>query len=205
MASVPVGDSADEGGAERPRSQRRFPIARLGRIAAVILACVGVGTLSLEWFQQHQEEAAQHSASRTMWQMMADLHEMGVASTSCHQPLTAPVSDPAALAAEATKQLGYQVTVPKLGGDWKLDAASFASVDSSNGVRFHFTNGTHSATVISLPEAAWTYRTADTYATTVEGHAIAGFVKNAGLTCVVGDRSLPMADVQRLADELRTQ
>lgn len=187
----------------------RYPLPRLLKLAAMIAVGVGLGTVALQWYEQRQADAElaanMNAPARTMWEQMADLHEAGGASASCHAPLTSPLTDPAALAAEGTKQLGHHVVVPKLGSAWTLDAATLASIAGQSAVRFHFTSGEHSVTVLSMPESAWTYRKSDQYTTTADGHAIAGFVKAEGLHCVVGDRRLPMADVQRLADQLRAQ
>ena len=58
---------------------------------------------------------------------------------------------------------------------------------------------------MSVPEAAWTYRTSDAYTTTVDRHELAGYVSEGGLHCVIGDRDVPRSDVQRLVDQLRAQ
>jgi hypothetical protein len=187
----------------RPSLQNRFRIGRLLAIAASLLIVIG-GTWGILEYRHIQHEREEYAKNDELLDGMIDVQKDG-AKLENATPLAAALSDPAAISAEAGKKLGRIVPVVDLKGQgWDLIAASFCQIDKHDAVRFFFTRGNQSMTVISLPASAWAdAEDGDHYEMNTEGHAIAGYIKSGSLNCVVGDESLKLDEATALRDRIR--
>jgi hypothetical protein len=185
-------------------------IRRMLAMAAVIVIGVSVGLGGYDWYLNtygsRTTQANSGTAAPTLWAAMATLHDAGVNGDNEQTPVTIALDKPDAIAAEASTMYDRHVPTPVFPGTaWKLDASSYGTVGGFPGVRFHLTDGSRAITVVSLPKSAWAYPTSDAYTTCVDSHQIAGYLKDGGLHCVIGDRNMPLAEVQALTDQLRAQ
>lgn len=184
-------------------------VARWLKLTAVIVVGTGVGMFVLDRYVVSDHPRMPITSGSysvpAVWMAMATLHDCGAGGDGGVK-LDAAFTQPVALADEATKKLGRRVPVPAFAGtNWKIDGASYGNVGGFRGVRFHLTDGTKAITVVSLPENAWMYRTSETYAASINEHELAGYVKDGGLHCVIGDRPISPTEIKTLADQLRAQ
>jgi hypothetical protein len=214
VAARMAAERVDEPGAERPLTigaKPSLPLKRLLAMAAMIVIGVSIGLGGYNWYLgselRKKSLVAQNAVVvPSLWESMVNLHECGVDGGKHQTVMIVSATEPDAVAAEASTKFGRRVPKPEFPGTaWKLDASSFGDIGGFPGARFHLSDGARAITVVSLPESAWAYRNADTYTTTVDSHQIAGYVKDGGLHCVIGDRGVPLAEIQALADRLRVQ
>jgi hypothetical protein len=172
-------------------------------IAAAVLICVGVGWFG--HFLKVREERAEYARNDELLDAMIDVQNEGVAGDKDDQPLAAALSDPRALAAEAQQKLNRPIPVVDLKrAGWTLDAASFCEVQKSPSVRFHFTRGNQSLTILSMPASLYSGAAeGKEYALVADGHPIAGYFKGGSLNCVVGDTAVAPAEASALRDQIR--
>ena len=187
------------------------PMRRLLAMAAIVVIGVSVGLGGYNWYLgsegRKKSLVAQNAVvAPSLWELMVELHVRGAVGGAQQTAMSTSTTEPDALAREASTKFGRRAPKPAFAGTaWKLDAASFEDIGGFPGARFHLTDGLRAITVISLPESAWAYRKADSYTTAVDSHQIAGYVRDGGLHCVIGDRGMPLAEIQALADQLRAQ
>jgi hypothetical protein len=197
----------------RPASQ---PPPSPGRPSGLSRCCLAVGGLLLlmaiggllgyRWYQRAQENHADQSRGTALLGAMVAIHDIGRGTTSGLQPLSAPLGDPRALAAEAARKLGRPIPVVDLSArGWSLDAADFCTIGTARAVRFHFTRVNQSVSVLSTASAEYTKADAGHYELTIGEHPIAGYVRNGILTCVVGDAACGQGDTVALRDAIRGQ
>lgn len=213
MAAVPVK-------AESLPIAPRGGLKRLLAMAATIVISVGVAIGAYEWYLstprgmkslQANDNGGGYQAP-SLWQSMVSLHDCGpnghrvampTTSNFDGTPLTGSVDE---MVTAASTTLKRPIPKPMFAGTkWALDAAAYCTLDGHDGVRFHLTDGARAITVISLPESAWAYRNADTYTTRVNDHPLAGYVKDGGLNCIIGDRQMPASEIEALLTQLRAQ
>ncbi len=203
-----IGSMASE---REPAPAPARPRLRIGRplaLAASMLLVIGAVVGYLQ-YQRGQELKQIYVRNDALLDAMIAINEAGTKSQPpLNVALSAPLSDADALAAEATKTLHRPVpsSAKFVGDGWKLDAASLCSAGTFASVRFHFTRDGHGITVISMPREAWTGERdeGNHYELVADGHAISGYIHGGSLTCVVGDTSVPSAEVTRLRDQLQT-
>ena len=117
------------------------------------------------------------------------------------QPLTAPLSDAAALAAEASRKLERPVPVVQLSG-WTMDGATICTIDHVTGAKFHLTHDGQGLSVFSVPAVAYGPWARGNYEKVINGYAIAGTVMGPSLNCVVADAPMDVKQVAALRDQI---
>ena len=217
MAAEPVEAAASQS----PADGSKRSAAREGRrqflmkIAAVLLIGIGGGAIAYQLYEEGSPSVQSGSGSSAysvpgLWSgmvAMQELHDLPApTSPPSVEPLKASLSDPLALAAEASARLKRRVPAPVFGKEgWTVDSASFCTIAGFDSVAFHLNHDGKNVTVISMPGAAWTAPATDHYSRRCDDHAIAGYVKDGGLHCVVGDHGSSIADVDELVQALRVQ
>lgn len=198
MAAQVVGAPAGES------ARRLVGVKRWLAMAATIVVAVGAAVAVEQWYSTSSwsRGGAGRVQAPTIWMVMASLHEghCGEAQSA----VASPLSDVKAIAAEASTKFNRRVPAPAFAG-WTLQAATYCSVGGHPGIQFRFQDNGRAITVVSLPQVAYGYQQTTEYHTEAEGHQIAGFMKDGGLHCVIGDRGMPLADVQALVDQLRVE
>lgn len=171
--------------------------------AAVVALCVG-GV----WQYQHHRAAQAlndaYAANDELLDSMVDAHKT-TAQSPAEMLLTSSLTDPGALANEASGKLGRTVPIVNLASlGWSMDHASLCQVNKLNSVRFHFHRGTQAITVISMPSTAWANgKDGSSYNLIADGAPIAGYISGKSLNCVVGDSSIQPAEAGKLIDFIR--
>lgn len=214
LAELRQSQGSSEPSEEAPGEQVSPPIRlpnhnsfRIGRwlaMAAAVLICIG-GTWGYHHWRRIQEEREEYAMNDELLDAMIDVHKSGVAGEADYKSLVASLTDSASLSADAQQKLGRPVPVMNLASaGWKLDAASFCDVDHSQSVRFHFTRGNQSITVLSMPASAYANGAeGKEYDLVADGHPIAGYIKSGSLNCVVGDEGFSRAEAVALRDQIR--
>jgi hypothetical protein len=176
-------------------------------VAAAVAICVGGAATIIHYRNSQQAREAEEAYAKNdeLLDAMIDAHKGARETAPGDVALTAPLTDPKALAAEAQAKLGRPVPVADLrGSGWTIDAATICTVEKHPALRVHFTRGNQAATFLSLPSAAWAdAKDGSHYELTADGYPIAGFVRSGSLNCVVGDASLGQPETTSLRDAIQ--
>src|SRR4051794_15532113 len=187
---------ADRSADTRPslKIHRRGPLYRLA-VAAILI--IGFGGLSYQIWQMNQppEYTASTVVPPKIYQAMVDAHTARLNQSAGSDTVPSLATAPS---------LGAQVNRPVFVADlqkdgWKFEGGGVRDVAGTPTPHFFFPKGKAAVSVFSLP-ASVTSNAKDgtTYDTTFANSPIAGFVKGAGLFCIVGssaDGSLQLGDV----------
>jgi hypothetical protein len=170
--------------------------------AAVLLIVVGVSFTYWRHVKHEEEEREEYlAANRTLLEAMIGAQEKPDASPGT--AVAADVADPVAVSADLQGKLGRYVPVVRLAG-WKLDSAGTTQVAGAQGGRWRLSKGRRTLTVLSLPREAFKGEEGyDEYDFMLNNHAIAGYVRDGGIHCVVGDPSMTASESIALREELR--
>jgi hypothetical protein len=170
--------------------------------AAVLLIVVGVSFTYWRHVKHEEEEREEYlAANRILLEAMIGAQEKPDASAGT--AVAADVADPAAVSAELQGKLGRYVPVVRLAG-WKLESAGTTQVAGAQGGRWRLSKGRRTLTVLSLPREAFKGEEGyDAYNFVLDKHAIAGYVRDGGIHCVVGDPSMTASESIALREELR--
>ena len=110
-----------------------------------------------------------------------------------------PVDDRDGLRKALAQRLSRPVPVPDWAGKgWRLAAASVGSIADHNCAELRYENGGRAILFVSRPAAAYSGHEGEEpepYRYCVDGHAVAGFVRDGGLHCIVGDVDVPLSEV----------
>ena len=168
--------------------------------AAVLLVVVGLSAAYWRHVKHEEGEREEYLAdNRTLLEQMITAQEQPAASNR----VVASLSDPAAVAAEIQGKLGRSVPLVKLTG-WKLDSAGVTQVAGVQAGQWRMSKGKRTLTVLSLPRDAFKGEEGyDEYDFVLDNHAIAGYVKDGGIHCIVGDPSMTASESIALREELR--
>ena len=127
---------------------------------------------------------------------------------SSHDALAKPAAATAALDLAATaKQLSsnvsYAVAAPDFKDGWIPQAANVTRIDGMPTAQILYRRGGAAISLYTLPSTRLDYP-ADgaTYAMTIQGHALAGIVRNGFMYCIIGDAGSSMDDVKHLLEKL---
>ena len=203
-------EPSEEAPVEDPRPPIRLPNHnpfRIGRwlaIAAAVLICIGGGWGYHHW-RQIQEEREEYAKNDALLDAMIDVQNDGIAGDKDDKPLSAAMTEPVALASEATQKLNRPVPVVDLkNAGWTMDAAALCEVQKSPSVRFHFTRGKQTLTLLSMPAALYAGAAeGKSYELVADGHPIAGYIKGGSLNCIVADTTLDPKEAASLRDQIR--
>lgn len=171
------------------RATRWFALA-----AGLILAIGGTAFL-MHRHHRLAEEAEYLAANRPLFDAMIRAQR----DPASHAAVTLPVDDRDGLRKALAQRLSRPVPVPDWAGKgWRLAAASVASIANHNCAELRYENGGRKILFVSLPAAAYTGHEGEEpepYQYSVDGHPVAGFVRDGGLHCIVGDADVPLSEV----------
>ena len=177
----------------------RSPAFKLA-IAAMVLVIVGVVAKQYLTGTKSEQPRLIATLPKPFAEAMVQTHDAAAAQLAS---APAAVADLAAAQQSLSAQLGYPVLAPPLGADWAARHAEVATLNGVQTARVTYTRGDRSVSLYSIP-ANRVYSPPDgaTYEMTEQGHAIAGFVRDKTMYCIVGDERVPMADLKQLSGAL---
>jgi anti-sigma factor RsiW len=184
-----------------PLRPKRGPLYKLA-VAAILV--IGFGGLAYQIYQQTRSPY-----DPTTFTLSDELYRDMVADHSARARHTGSPDTVTALSGAA--QLATQLARPVWAADLTRDGWTFAGgavrdVARNPAAQLFFTKGNATISVFSMPaSAASGAQEGQVYDTTFEGHPIAGFVKGKGLLCIVGDKSVPLADLKALLERHRNE
>jgi hypothetical protein len=183
--------AADAPAADAPAAARgwRPPV----RWAAAAVLTIGALTATTRLWQnhRHQKEHEEYfAANLPLLNAMTLAEESGTAGGTDQSAL--PVASREALRAELTSRLGRTVPVPDWRDKgWTLAAATVAPIGAHPAAQLRYENAGRRVLFVSLPANAYASDgDEERYEYVVNNHAIVGFVKDGGLHCTVGDRTV---------------
>jgi hypothetical protein len=173
---------------------RRNPLYGLAVAAVLVL---GLGMLGYQIWQMNRGpvyDRSRFALSHELYKAMVDVHAA--------RANDAGTADGGAVAAAAklSTSIDRPVFVADLTRDgWTYRGAGVRTVGSNTAAQLYFTRGKQAISVFSLPaSAAAGAREGEEYDKDFNGSPIAGFTKGSGLYCIVGDESVPLAEVKLL-------
>jgi hypothetical protein len=170
--------------------------------AAAVFAIAAV--LTAIFIQNRGDTASpEYAIANSVYKGMVAVHEQRKSGTTSADTITTLAS-----AAQLSKILGRPVFAPDLAKDgWTFQGGAVRNVGSLPSAQLFFTRGKATLSVLSLPaSAASKAKDGSTYDISFQGTPIAGFVKQGGLFCIVGqgdDQPLSTADVKALLEKHR--
>ncbi len=111
--------------------------------------------------------------------------------------------DLTATAKQMSTNVGYAVAAPDFKDGWIAQVANVTRIDGMPTAQILYRRGGASVSLYTLPSTRLDYP-ADgaTYAMTVQGHALAGIVRNGFMYCIIGDAGSSMDHVKHLLEKL---
>jgi hypothetical protein len=187
-----------------PQNLQLFRSPAWMALAACLLLLIGGGGAYL-WHLRHeaQERTEYMAANRGILDSMVQVHNGG-----CTVVVSAPASiadDAATISKKLSDALGRYVPVARFNG-WKLDTVDVCDVGTNRARVAHwtFTRNGRRMTVFSFPASVFKIdEEYDHYDYVINGHAVAGFLRNGGVHCLVVDPELSAEDSVALRDELK--
>jgi hypothetical protein len=185
----------------RAAKQQRSPLRWIPRIA--IAACLVLAGGVIEHIRHHREEAREYAAAtNSLLEAMVKAHDERPTSVDAPVPASA---DPVAIAKDLSRELSRPLPTPDLKSqNWELKGAASRVFKGAMAARFDFSKDAGHVTLISLPTFAFAgAETGSTYDLIVSGHPISGYVTADGVHCVVGDPTMPLAELVSLRKQLQ--
>jgi hypothetical protein len=170
--------------------------------AAMLIISIGAASMYINHLQHEAEEREEYvEMNRPLLLAMIDsLYNRGSADQN-PQPV-ADTSDPRALSKEMSKRLGRAVPPVSLAG-WKIDNISIVKVNTAEAGRWQMSKDGKRVTVLSLPASAFNIEEYEDYDFRLNDHAIAGFLRQGSINCVVCEPSFSDAEAIKLRNELK--
>jgi anti-sigma factor RsiW len=195
-----LGPEAPSGGI--PIRNARSSWQRWGRLAAAAVFAIAA-TVTAVLINRQGGPAPGYEIANSVFKGMVNAHELRKSGAASPDTVTT-----LAAASQLSKTLGRGVLAADLTQDgWTFEGGAVRNVASFQAAQLYFTKGNASISVLSLPaSAATTAKDGSSYETTFQGTPIAGYVKQGGLYCIVGqstDNSLTIQDVKSLLDKHR--
>ena len=196
------GDDADEQDVPRviARTGLRGGAARWFALAAALVLAVGGAALLLHRHHRLAEDAEYLAANRPLFDAMirAQCDPAGRAAAAADLP----VDDRDGLRKLLAQRLRRPVPVPDWAGKgWRLAAASVGSIANHRCAELCYENGGRKILFVSLPADAYSGHEGEEpepYQYSVDGHPVAGFVRDGGLHCIIGAPDVPLSEVADL-------
>ena len=179
---------------------------RWGRLAAAaVFALAAVMTAVIINRQSEPDPDSVYAIPNSVYKGMVKTHEDRKNNAGGADTITS-----LAAANTLSQTLGRPVLAADLTKDgWTFQGGAVRNVASFKAGQLFFTKGKATLSVLSLPaSAATTAKDGSTYDIIFQGTPIAGFVKQGGLFCIVGqseDASLTVEDVKSLLQRHRDE
>ena len=174
----------------------RWAVAALIALAATVAG----GYL---WHRHHEAEEREEYLAANL-PLFNDMIRAADAPPAANSEL-APTADHDALRKLLESKLGRRVPVPDWRPrGWTLASATLSPVGKHSAALLCYHNAGRKVVLVSLPATAYKAEEGEEpepYEYTVDGHPLAGFVKDGCLNCVVGDRSLTPSELAGLKVE----
>jgi len=187
-----------------PRNRWIRPIA----IAAVVLLAIGITAVVVRQRMEESDRRNAYYVQRNLNVLKAMVATAATPPADATAPAdrVADVSDPKAVHAELGRRLSRQVPTPDLSAaGWQLKDAASVAFRSEPAARFDFAKADHRVTVMSVPLKVFGNPDEDdTYDTTIDGHAISGYVAHDGVHCVIGDSGMPLNEITALRKQIQS-
>lgn len=184
------------------RDWRNNPLVGLAAAAMLIIA---IGLIYNHFREQEDRTYAGVTLPTNLTRMMVVNADAGADALDSN--LLAGVSSPELpiLAASLKQQLNHPVMVGSLGPDWKLSAAGISRFGDVPAAQLVFTKGDRKVSLFSFAGAKfYTTREGLSYEQAEGKHAIAGFVQDGIVHCLVGDEQMSLKQMAKLRDKLRS-
>jgi hypothetical protein len=184
--------------ADQPKTLPLFRRQPFRLAVAALFAVAAVLTAVLINRRAGDDAAQQYVIPNSVYKAMVKVHEERKNATSPGDTVTTLAS-----AAQLSKTLDRPVFAPELAKDgWIFQGGAVRNVGSFPSAQLYYTKGKSSLSVLSLPaSAASKAKDGSTYDISFQGTPIAGFVKQNGLYCIVGqgdDHPLTTQEVKDL-------
>jgi len=186
------------------RGSERSPIRLLPMRWLAVAACVliAAGTAVVIYQRHHQANEQQEylEANRTLFNDMIKTEQgQGVAA----EAVTVALTDREALQKALSARLGRSVPVPDWQPrGWTLASAAVGPVSGHPASQLRYTNGQRQLLLVCLPaQAMKNGDEEDKYEYMVQGHPVAGFIKDQSLNCVIGDANSSLDEIVKLKDD----
>jgi hypothetical protein len=187
----------------RRASLVRHPLIKLA-IAASIVLVVGITAMQLMTGPSGQTGTKLAVLPKPFAEAMVQSHEAQIAKMAS-SAVSIARSDLPAAAKKLSDQLGYPVLAPALPSEWTARDAGVTTVNQVQVAQVTYTRGARSVSLFSLPaNKVYSPEEGATYELTHDRHAIAGFVRNKVMYCVVGDEQTSLADLKQLGQALQS-
>ncbi len=176
-------------------------------LAVAALFAVTVGGVAFYSYLQREPEHQQptyETSNQALLSAMVKLHAAGISGDVTGHPLNASLANPIEIATEARHTVGPGMPNVDLSAEgWKLDAAGLCTLANYSAARFHYTRNGAAITLISVSYPTYGDASNSHYELMIDGHPIAGYVKNGNLNCIVSDPSMPLNDVVALRNRVK--
>ena len=171
--------------------------------AAMLIICIGGASMYIRHLRHEAAEREEYvEMNRPLLLAMIDSHDNRGSADPNPQPVT-DTNDPRALATEMSKRLGRGVPSISLPG-WKIENISIVKMNSADAGRWQMTKDGKHVTVLSLPATAFKIEEEyEDYDLRLNDHAIAGFLRQGSINCVVCEPSFTDREAIKLRDELK--
>ena len=188
---------------EVPVKNLRHTWQKWGRLAAAAVFAIAA-VVAAVMINRQNAPAPGYEIANSVFKGMVNAHEGRKAGTATPDTVTTFASAGPTL----SKTLGRGVLAANLTQDgWTFQGGAVRNVASFQAAQLYFTKGNASVSVLSLPaSAATSAKDGSSYEINFQGTPIAGYVKQGGLYCIVGqssDNSLTIQDVKALLDKHR--
>jgi len=208
-ATVALTGSFTEHKADRSQVQRRgWFIGRPWLAAAASLVILIGGSFRFVHYRHEQHELEEQreyaEANMPLLKAMIATHEGDYSKDPSRQTIAAPLNNPQAVAQDLGKLVGREVPTVNFQG-WTVDSAGVCKVGDVRAAHWHLRNNNgKQISVLSIPATAIKSEEGySDYEFTVDGHAIAGFLRKDGVNCVVCDPSFSQQDAVDLREQLK--
>lgn len=162
-------------------------------MAAAILAVASVGAVYL--WQRHHEAAEREEYLAANLPLFTDMiREHGRSDAAGFDALAMPLDDRDGVRKSLAAKMGRSVPVPDWREKgWRLTRAGVGAVGKHAAAELRYENAGRAILLVSLPADAYSGHEGEEpepYEYTVDGHPIAGFVKDGGLHCAIGGKGV---------------
>jgi hypothetical protein len=191
--------------AQVPVRNLRFSLQRWGRLAAAAVFAIAAVVAAVVINKRQNAPTPGYEIANSVFKGMVKTHEERKSGAASPDTVTSLAS-----ASALSKSLGRPILAADLTKDgWSFQGGAVRTVASFQAAQLYFTKGKTSVSVLSLPaSAATTAKEGSTYETSFQGTPIAGFVKQGGLFCILGqsdDNSLTIEEIKSLLQKHRDE